>query len=88
MSKKRAMITVDTDQWERLQAELKEQGFPTGSMSYYIAACLQDLEERLCEGSNMSSCNPYFELMVHRDGLRKALESTGFKIIEEDSEPE
>ena len=59
--KKRVLITVRADQWDALQAKLKESGYPHGSMSYYLSSCLDSLDDFLTYGKD-SAQMPLFEL--------------------------
>ncbi len=85
MNKKRAMITVNAEQWDMLQKELKDRGYPANSMSVYISACLNRLEENLGLAEE-SSFDPFFEIEVSRIGLKAALIERGFQYKEGDPE--
>lgn len=86
MTKKRAMITVDAEKWDRVQAKLKEQGYSPSAMSDYIATCLDELELFLTEGDG-SGCPPYLALLVQRYGLAEALRKSGYSVVREREEP-
>jgi hypothetical protein len=82
MSKKRAMITVDAEKWDRLQAKLKEDGYSPSAMSDYIGVCLDELERFLYEGDG-SGFPPYLPLLVQRYGLGEALRKSGYCVVRE-----
>ena len=88
MGKKRAMITVDAEQWDRVQEMLKEKGYPTGSMSHYIGCCIDDLEAYLEDRPSPFAHSPLFELEVKKKGIVQALRDRGWIVIEDDSKPE
>lgn len=52
--KKRAMITVKAQQWDRMQKLLEEKGFFPGTMSRYISDCVDILEDYLLYGKDNS----------------------------------
>ena len=85
MAKKRAMITVDAEQWDMLQAELKDRGYPANSMSTYIFGCLDHLEGclGLAEPTHFSA---FFDIEVDRIGLKAALKNSGMELIEKGPE--
>jgi hypothetical protein len=80
MTKKRAMITVDAEKWDRLQAKLKEEGYSPSAMSDYIGVCLDELERFLADGED-SGCPPYMSLLVQRYGLGEALRKAGYSMV-------
>jgi len=87
MTKKRAMITVDSEKWDRLQAKLKEDGYSPSAMSDYIGTCLDELELFLDTGDS-SGCPPYLALLVQRYGLTDALRKSGYSVVREREEPD
>jgi len=60
--KKRVMITVDADQWDKLQKDLQSCGYPWGSMSYYLAGCLNSLDNHLNGADPDEIQMPLFDL--------------------------
>lgn len=85
MSKKRAMITVDAEQWEGLQNLLKAQEYPANSMSFYLGACLDHLEANLT-GEPEASLSPFHELIIHKKGLKEGLQDIGLTVVPDKSE--
>jgi len=82
MTKKRAMITVDSEKWDKLQAVLKERGYPANTMSVFIGSCLDHLEEYLglAEPTNF---DPMFVSEVQRKGLKATLKDRGKELVED-----
>jgi hypothetical protein len=66
--KKRVMITVDAEQWEKLQRDFRDQGYPWGSMSFYLNGCLNALDAHLSgDDSDEAHQLPLFHLDELRD---------------------
>lgn len=81
--KKRVMITVDAAQWDTLQAELKERGYPANSMSVYLGYCLDELDSYL-SGDGPASIPAVHQLEIHKHGLEEGLKAIGFTIVKTD----
>ncbi len=84
MTKKRAMITVDAEQWDSLQEELREREYPANSMSIYLGACLDSLEYHLDGEPHNLDIPPVYQLEIHRKGLKATMQDMGLTVVEED----
>lgn len=86
MTKKRAMITVDSDQWDRVQELLDDNGYPSGSMSLYLRLCVRQLEKYLTYDGELpipvSPSSPIADLEISKIGLDSAADRFGW-ILEE-----
>lgn len=83
--RKRAMITVDAEQWDRLQRILDLEGYPSGSMSFYLRRCVSSLESYLCveydkETLPVHPSDPIADLEISRLGLQGAAQRFGWDI--------
>lgn len=83
MAKKRAMITVEAEQWDRVQQMLKDKGYPAGTMSVYLGACLSNLEGHLTGDPELDT-DPLFVIEVEKVGIEAALRNRGWVVLPED----
>ncbi len=83
-NKKRAMITVNAEQWDAIQQELKDRGYPANSMSFYLASCLNDLEDYLCGEYSSSGLPPVYELEIHNKGIKAAMRDIGLSVVQKE----
>lgn len=90
MTKKRAMITVDSNQWDRVQELLDENGYPSGSMSLYLRLCVRQLESYLTYDGQLpipiSPSDPIADLEISKIGLSAAADRFGWILDEWESD--
>ncbi len=80
------MITVDSDQWDRVQKLLDDNGYPSGSMSLYLRLCVRQLEEYLTYDGEIpipvSPSAPIADLEISKIGLSAAADRFGWMLEE------